>query len=127
MADERVRRKSPRDTIRLELQQRSWLDEREQETIPLLIVPPWRQGSRFYIEDNTEKAQKEYQRLQEHKTDTIHVYTDGSDINDHIGATAVYMTTNETRGTYMGAETTSTVYAGELRRIILAVQLAGTY
>jgi ribonuclease HI len=74
-----------------------------------------------YIEDSTEKAQKEHQRQEQHETDAIHIYTDGSGINGRIGAAAVCTTTQETTSAYMGEDTTSTVYASELQGIILAL------
>lgn len=117
-------RRSPRDTIRQELQRRPSPNGINQETIKAFIVPPWWQRPRFYIESNAEQAMKEHQKQQDHEMDAIHVYTDGSGINGHIGAAAVCTTTHETKSTYMGTETTSTVYAGELQGIILALQLA---
>ncbi|RKK06295.1 hypothetical protein BFJ66_g18528, partial [Fusarium oxysporum f. sp. cepae] len=56
--------------------------------------------------------------------DAIHIYTDGSGIGGHIGAAAVCTTTQETKSAYMGDDTTSTVYAGELQGISLALQIA---
>ncbi|EEY23737.1 conserved hypothetical protein [Verticillium alfalfae VaMs.102] len=49
---------------------------------------------------------------------------DGSGINGRIGAAAVCTTTSETTSVDMGADTTSTVYAGELQGIILALWMA---
>jgi hypothetical protein len=49
--------------------------------------------------------------------------TDGSGINGHIGATAVF-TTEQVKSTYMGNDTVPAVYAGEPQSISLALQIA---
>ncbi|KAJ6437592.1 hypothetical protein O9K51_09799 [Purpureocillium lavendulum] len=58
------------------------------------------------------------------ETAALHIYTDGSGINGRIGAAAVCPTTQQIRSSYMGNEETSTVYAGELQGISLALQIA---
>ncbi|KAK1509320.1 zinc knuckle [Colletotrichum abscissum] len=57
-------------------------------------------------------------------TDATHIYTDGSGIDGHIGAATVCATTQQTSKTHMGDDTTSTVYAGELQGIVLALEMA---
>jgi ribonuclease HI len=120
----RMKRGSPRETIMMELQHIPSPDGRQREHVKPFIVPPWWQGPRTYIDSSSEKAQKEHRKKQQRETNAIHIYTDGSGINGGIGAAAVSTTTNETASAYMGADTTSTVYAGELQGIILALRMA---
>ena len=90
------------------------------------MTPPWRQGPRIHIAESTEKAKEEHDQRVEHHTDAICIYTDGSGINGHVGAAAVCTTTQQTRSSYMGDDTTSTVYAAELQGIVLALEIAET-
>ncbi|TVY62404.1 hypothetical protein Focb16_v004328 [Fusarium oxysporum f. sp. cubense] len=125
--EEEVRRnkkKSPRRAIEQAIRDRQGPDIRRQERIAPYIVPPWWQGPQTFIETNTEEAQIKHEQIIQDEPDAIHIYTDGSGIGSHIGAAAVCTTTQETKSAYMGDDTTSTVYAGELQGISLALQIA---
>ncbi|TXB97085.1 hypothetical protein FocTR4_00012225 [Fusarium oxysporum f. sp. cubense] len=120
----RNKKKSPRRAIEQAIRDRQGPDIRRQERIVPYIVPPWWQGPQTFIETNTEEAQIKHEQIIQDEPDAIHIYTDGSGIGGHIGAAAVCTTTQETKSAYMGDDTTSTVYAGELQGISLALQIA---
>ncbi|EGU81546.1 hypothetical protein FOXB_07941, partial [Fusarium oxysporum f. sp. conglutinans Fo5176] len=120
----RNKKKSPRRAIERSIADRQGPNIRRQERIVPYIVPPWWQGPQTFIEASTEEAQARHDRITQDESDAIHIYTDGSGINGGVGAAAVCTTTQETKSAYMGDDTTSTVYAGELQGISLALQIA---
>ncbi|KAJ3453426.1 hypothetical protein MRS44_017673 [Fusarium solani] len=122
-AGNRQKRKSPRQAIEQTIRDLKGPNIRQQEQASAYITPPWWRGPRCSIEGNTKAAkQKHLEQLSEHTA--IHVYTDGSGINGHVGAAAVCTTTQENRAAYMGTERISTVHAAELQGILLALQMA---
>ncbi|KAF6525599.1 hypothetical protein HZS61_011394 [Fusarium oxysporum f. sp. conglutinans] len=120
----RRNKKSPRRAIEQSITDRQGPNIRRQEHITPYIVPPWWQGPQTFIEASIEEAQARHEQIIQDELDAIHIYTDGSGIDGSIGAAAVCTTTQETKSVYMGDETTSTVYAGELQGISLALQIA---
>jgi ribonuclease HI len=98
-------------------------DAAKQEQIPPYITPPWWNAPKTYIERDSEQAILRHQRDQT-KSGSIHIYTDGSGIDGHVGAAAVCTTTGDTRSSYLGKETKSTVYVAELQGINLALGIA---
>ncbi|KAJ3552812.1 hypothetical protein NPX13_g11028 [Xylaria arbuscula] len=95
-----------------------------QEIIPPYITPPWWKGPTTHVREDVEKAESDHQRELESGRNTLLIYTDGSGINGHTGAAAVCPKIRQTRKAYMGRDTVSTVYAGELQGINMALQLA---
>ncbi|KAJ3552838.1 hypothetical protein NPX13_g11022 [Xylaria arbuscula] len=115
---------SPLKKIYQALQEERDEDLDKQETIPPYITPPWWKGPVIRIAKDTESAEREHQVDIESGENNLRIYTDGSSINGHVGAAAVCLMTGETKKTYMGKDTVSTVYAAELQGIILALQIA---
>ena len=122
-ADERSKT-SPRKAMQRAIQDEGGFNTESLEATTPHIVPPWWTGPTTHIEDSAEKAEARHQYSIRHEAGAIHVYTDGSGINGQIGAAAVCTTTHQTKSAYMGDNTVSTVYAGELQGIILALQIA---
>jgi len=89
-------------------------------------VAPWWEAPTVTIEDNAESAKEAHQRILSESEALMVVYTDGSGINNKIGAAAVVPRMNIIKQAYMGNEKTSTVYAGELEGIRMALEIAST-
>jgi ribonuclease HI len=119
----RRKRKSPRQAIEQTIRDLEGPNIRHQEQASPYVTPPWWCGPKHYIESTAKAAkQKHLEQLSDHTA--IHIYTDGSGVNGHVGAAAVCTTTQDNRAAYMGTEQISTVYAAELQGILLALQTA---
>jgi ribonuclease HI len=115
---------SPLEHIYKRLRQRRGASIEDQEVIPPLLVPPWWQGPIVRIASCAEAARTQHKEFLKHPSNSLFVYTDGSGINNHIGAAAVSPLAKCTKQVYMGDSETSTVYAAELQGIRLALQIA---
>ena len=67
--------------------------------------------------------QRRGETIEEQESHSIFVYTDGSGIDNNIGAAAVLPLTRCTKMAHMRNNETSTVYAAELQGINLALQI----
>lgn len=92
------------------------------EDIPAFVMPPWQQGPQIHIE--TAAMARPRHASVATAADHICIYIDGSCINGHVGATAMFPAKQRVAQSYIGLETTSTVYAAELQGINLALQIA---
>ncbi|KAK9796084.1 putative Reverse transcriptase [Seiridium cardinale] len=95
------------------------LEKRQPHMIPPWWTPP------VYINPSKDEAIREHDAT---KPGITRIYTDGSDIDGHIGAAAVALTRPENhvrveRLVYMGPATFSTVCAAQLKGIVLALQM----
>ena len=120
----RRRKATPSEAIIKTIEDRNGPDIQTQELIEPFVAPPWWQGPRVHIEGTADKARQKHQDLMRKETAALHIYTDGSGINGHVGAAAVCPTTQQTKRSYMGTDNTSTVYAAELQGISLALDIA---
>ncbi|PQE10731.1 reverse transcriptase protein [Rutstroemia sp. NJR-2017a WRK4] len=115
---------SPLEHIYRRLHQRRGTMIEEQEPIPPYIVPPWWQGPNIRIASSSEIAKNQHKEFLKHSSKCLFIYTDGSGINDQVGAAAVSPLMRSTKMTHMGNSETSTVYAAELQGIKLALEIA---
>ena len=87
------------------------------ETVEPYIRPPWwTPTAKTRIEITKNDAKDLHDRIQTHPDDTtITIYTDGSGINNKIGAAVYNATAGTTNYQYLGSEAQFNVYAAELR------------
>ncbi|KAJ3552122.1 hypothetical protein NPX13_g11188 [Xylaria arbuscula] len=113
--EDKLKYTSPLKRIYQEVQDRREPTGLDQEIVPPYVTPPWWEGPTTRIGGDAEQAESEHQRELESGRNSILIYTDGSGIDGHIGAAAVCLMTKQTKRAYMGRDTVSTVYAGELQ------------
>ncbi len=115
---------SPLEQIYRRLRQCRGASIEDQEVIPPFLVPPWWQGPIVRIASCLETARTQHKKFLKHPLNSLFVYTDGSGIDNHVGAAVVSPLTRCTKLVHMGDSETSTVYAAELQGIRLALQIA---
>ena len=94
----------------------------DREKIPAFVAPPWWHGADIQIASGDEEAHAQHDEIVADETNAC-IFTDGSCIQGHTGAAAVWPAKQEMRNAYMGLESTSTVFAAELQGICLALEM----
>ena len=96
------------------------------ETIRPYPRPPWWTPTiTIHIDPTKELAKKHHDETMpmHNPNTTLCIYTDGSGINNHIGAAAYCPTIATTKHQYLGKESMHNVYAAELSAIHLATDI----
>jgi len=94
------------------------------ETIETHIRPPWwTPTAKINIEASKGDAKDQHARNQSHSSaTTVTIYTDGSGIENKIGAAAYNSVTNAISHQYLGTETEFNVYTAELAALHFAIK-----
>jgi len=97
---------------------------RRAETIEPYIRPPWWiSKAKVRIEDTTDGARNQHDETLNHPNAlTVAIYTDGSGIENRVGAAAYNSSANEVSHQHLGDVTRFDVYAAELTALRLAAQ-----
>ena len=113
------------------LQKRYQIHHLQLESRQPYIITPWWKPPLVVVASTPEEAISQHNSLYM-EANNICVYTDGSGIHGHVGAAAVMILSTsdsesrpvlQKRTQYMGTDTQSTVYAAELKGILLALQI----
>jgi ribonuclease HI len=95
-----------------------------------VVVEPWWSPPQIYIANIAEDATKDHNKVKRNATDKdIIIYTDGSDINRHVGSAAVQSLPNgrwKYKMAHMGTSEQCIVYAVELAGILQALEFGTT-
>ncbi|CAI6040569.1 unnamed protein product [Clonostachys chloroleuca] len=118
--------KSPLDHLLGILQRKHGVQLNQLERRQPHIVPAWWTPPFTCIAPSAELAIKDHDEV---KTGSICIFTDGSGIDGHVDAAAVTLRSHQMSGIstrrtqYVGSATASTVYAAELKRLVLALHI----
>ena len=96
------------------------------EKIAPFITPPWTDVPKIHIEQDKTQAKTSHERLLSMpNTTSASYYTDGSDINQKVGAAAVQIGHNSQNVlVFLGSTSCYTVYAAELSGILVVLHMA---
>jgi len=94
---------------------------RPRDHCPLYPSPWWSLKATIHIDVNKESTEAHHLRTTSQPDNSAHIYTDGSGINDRIGATMYCHTDQQVKQRYLGKSSESMVYAAELEAIHMAV------
>lgn len=123
-------KKSPMTSHARVLQKRYQIQHTDLEHRQPFIVTPWWKPPSVVIASTPDEAILQHNSLCRNRNTTF-LYTDGSGIHGHVGAAAVILSNPmsasspvvQKKTQYMGTEAQSTVYAAELKGILLALEI----
>ena len=121
----KTRTKTPLEVLtdRFERRTKQKIDKME-KMVPYVVAPWWR-SPKISISRNKDSAKKSHQALLETKRPgQMLIYTDGSGINNKVGAAAVAPEEGVTMKSFLGTFKCFTVYTAELRGIDMALIIA---
>ena len=114
---------SPLERLVARFEKTTGIRAQAMEKITPFAAPPWWMPPTIRIMRNKEEAEKDHKR-QLMTNPANYIYTDGSGINNEIGAAAVSTETNPTTTrAYLGPSTSHTVYSAESYEIVLAASM----
>jgi len=93
------------------------------EHIKSYIRPPWwNPTARIIVAESKEMAKQDHEKqVKEWRMGTVHIYTDGSGIDNYIGAAIYNQTLNQSEQQHLGHQSRYNVYAAELWAINMAI------
>ena len=95
------------------------------EKVEPFVIEPWWRPPKTCIADNKQAAKELHQEVLKNDSDQqLQVYTDGSGINNKVGAAAVAPKADIINKTFMGSMEHYTIYTAELRGIHMALIMA---
>ena len=100
-----------------------WAQGQMEKRIPY-VTPPWWEPPVTKICRDRERSIAEHNKIIDTDLTSLHVYTDGSGIDDKIGASAWAPQIEAARTRYLGDSEHYTVYSGELEGIDMACDIA---
>ncbi|KIJ22827.1 hypothetical protein M422DRAFT_276688 [Sphaerobolus stellatus SS14] len=100
------------------------LDPSTTETIsPTRKHPAWQPEFTTHIAEDREAASRSIRA----RTDELHIFSDGSGIEGHIGAAAITTPSRERLRLHLGTDDEHTVFEGELVGVLLGLELIGRF
>jgi ribonuclease HI len=87
------------------------------------LTPTWWEAPNTWIEDTMERATNTHDQILE-RNDSLVFYTDGSAINEKVGAATIQHNPRKTQQAFLGRKTEASVFMAELVGIQMALEMA---
>lgn len=100
------------------------IDPQDLETRHPFPIPPWWRPPPIYIEKNALDTMINHEKCIALMPNHLRIYTDGSRINGHVGASATCPQSQSQKQAYLGPEKEYTVPIAELVGLALALEIA---